>query len=180
MMTPPTAPAVGKPISASFFARLIAWVKSGQLIEGPNYRLRRTPNGTSLDFKTSSSSSSSRLPGLFEPVFFTREEGQDESSQTEKWVRFTYPYFMVGTRIYRCYDADMECRAAEGIYALHVVLSGASPVATIQVYSDFGDLQIAAAVPSVSIKPLFEFDENGSIKRDFRNMPTISSQEFQL
>lgn len=48
MLTPPTAPSPGKPVSAGFFARFIAWVKSGQLVEGPGYRLRRTPNGTSL------------------------------------------------------------------------------------------------------------------------------------
>lgn len=50
MITPPTAPATGKPVSASFFARLIRWVKSGQLIDGVGYRLRRTPNGTSIEF----------------------------------------------------------------------------------------------------------------------------------
>lgn len=49
MITPPTAPAPGKPISASFFSRLISWVKSGQLIDGAGYRTRRTPNGTALE-----------------------------------------------------------------------------------------------------------------------------------
>lgn len=44
-LTPPSA---GQPISASFFARLIAWVKSGMLVEGTGYRLRRGPNGTAL------------------------------------------------------------------------------------------------------------------------------------
>ena len=53
MITPPTAPSPGKPVSAGFFARLIAWVKSGQLIEGVGYRLHRTPNGTSIDFDKS-------------------------------------------------------------------------------------------------------------------------------
>lgn len=48
MITPPTAPSPGKPVSASFFSRLIAWVKSCMLIDGVGYRLRRTPYGTSL------------------------------------------------------------------------------------------------------------------------------------
>lgn len=49
MITPPTAPSPGKPVSAGFFARLIGWVKSIQLVEGSGYRLRRGPNGTSLE-----------------------------------------------------------------------------------------------------------------------------------
>ena len=64
MITPPTAPSPGKPVSAWFFSRLIAWVKSGQLIDGVGYKLHRTPNGTKLIIKAASSKSQGSTPWL--------------------------------------------------------------------------------------------------------------------
>lgn len=65
MITPPTAPSPGKPVSAGFFSSLIAWVKSGMLVEGPGYRLKRTQNGTALDICVRTGNKSSALPWSF-------------------------------------------------------------------------------------------------------------------
>ena len=173
MTTPPIPPTPGKPISASFFARLIAWVKSGMLVEGTGYRLRRGPNGTTLEIEGGKSSSSSRLPGLFEAKLETSDQGG-------KKVKFEYPYYMAGTRLYRCEDKDVVLQAGKGIYCLVVDLSATEPKGVIGIYEDFGHVQEAAASPTVSIKPLYEFGDQGTPIRDFRNMPTVSTQEFAV
>ena len=173
MTTPPIPPTPGKPISASFFARLIAWVKSGMLVEGTGYRLRRGPTGTTLEIEVGKSSSSSRLPGLFEAKLETSDQGG-------KKVKFEYPYYMAGTRLYRCEDKDVVLQAGKGIYCLVVDLSATEPKGVIGIYEDFGHVQEAAASPTVSIKPLYEFGDQGTPIRDFRNMPTVSTQEFAV
>ena len=173
MTTPPIPPTPGKPISASFFARLIGWVKSGLLVEGTGDRLRRGPDGTALGIEVGKSSSSSRLPGLFEAKLETSDQGG-------KKVKFEYPYYMVGTRLYRCEDKDVVLQAGKGIYCLVVDLSATEPKGVIGIYEDFGYVQEAAASPTVSIKPLYEFGDQGTPIRDFRNMPTVSTQEFAV
>ena len=80
MTTPPTPPTPGKPISASFFARLIAWAKSGMLIEGTGYRLRRGPNGTALEIDVAKSA---RLITVL-PWSFSCTETDDPEKPGEK------------------------------------------------------------------------------------------------
>lgn len=82
MITPPTAPSPGKPVSASFFSRLISWVKSGQLIEGVGYRLKITPNGTSLVFDVKKKQSSKDLL----PWIFSCKEDPDTGELTGGWT----------------------------------------------------------------------------------------------
>ena len=174
MTTPPTPPSPGKPISASFFARLIAWVKSGMLVEGNGYRLRRGPNGTALEIEVAKSvRPAANTPGLFEAKLETSDQGG-------KKVKFEYPYYMVGTRLYRCEDKDVVLQAGKGIYCLVVDLRATEPKGVIEIYEDFGGVQEAAASPTVSIKPLYEFGDQGTPIRDFRNMPTVSTQEFAV
>lgn len=85
MITPPTASSPGKPVSASFFARLIAWVKSGQLIEGVGYRLHRTPNGTSLEIDLQKSKSQSSLPWSFSCTEGEDPDNPGETKRTGGW-----------------------------------------------------------------------------------------------
>lgn len=111
----------------------------------------------------------SPLPGLFEPKFKTDDNG-------DRKVVFTYPYYMVGTRLYRCEDESVTMSPEEGIYCLVVNLQNAQ--AGVEKFDDFSAIQTRAANPDESIKPLFEFGEDGSPVRDFRNMPTVATQEF--
>ena len=91
-LTPPSA---GQPISASFFARLIAWVKSGQLIEGPGYRLRRSPNGTSLVLERSTKAKSPLTTGCF---------AIDEIDKEHKSVMLINCYYQIGGYTYNYYE----------------------------------------------------------------------------
>ena len=80
MITPPTPPSPGRPISASFFSRFIAWVKSCMLIDGVGYRIRRGPNGTSLVIdNVNQKSQEDRLW-----VFTYKETGSDEETDSDK------------------------------------------------------------------------------------------------
>lgn len=169
-LTPPSA---GQPISASFFAELLREIRANRPLQGQNTRVQRTPNGTHISAVASASSSSSRLPGLFEAKLETSDQGG-------KKVKFEYPYYMLGTRLYRCEDKDVVLQAGKGIYCLSVDLSATEPKGVIEIYEDFGHVQEAAASPTVSIKPLYEFGDQGTPIRDFRNMPTVSTQEFAV
>lgn len=113
-------------------------------------------------------------PGLFEPRIETDEE--DEETKT---VTFEYPYYMVGTRLYRCEDEDVTLTAEAGVYCLEINLSGSSPDGSVVRYDTFAQIQTRARQPGVSVKPLFEFGEGATVKRDFRNMPTFATQEFE-
>lgn len=167
-----TAPSAGQPVSASFFAELLREVRANRPLAGKNVRTTRTPNGTHISANSSPSSSSRRLPGLFEVKIET-----DGSGGTQ--TKFEYPYFMVGTRLYRCEDEDVTLgRVEESIACLVIDLSDDEPKGKVNAYDDFGKIQVAAADPDIAIKPLYEFGEGGTPVRDFRNMPTVSSQEF--
>lgn len=86
MTTPPTPPSTGKPISASFFARLISWVKSGMLVEGTGYRLRRGPNGTALEIDVAKSAKSAAvLPWSFSCTETDDPEKPGEKKRTGGW-----------------------------------------------------------------------------------------------
>lgn len=169
----PTAPAPGTPVCSSLIRELIAAIKARTILRGRGYRTRETPNGIMLEIEVGKSSSSSRLPGLFEAKLETSDQGG-------KKVKFEYPYYMVGTRLYRCEDKDVVLQAGKGIYCLVVDLSATEPKGVIEIYEDFGHVQEAAASPTVSIKPLYEFGDQGTPIRDFRNMPTVSTQEFAV
>lgn len=165
-LTPPSA---GQPISASFFAELLREIRANRPLRGQNTRVQRTPNGTHISAVASASSSSSRIPGLFEPKFTT-------DANDDRTVVFSYPYYMVGTRLYRCEDESVTLYPEEGIYCLVVNLQNAQ--AGVEKFANFAAIQARAANPDESIKPLFEFGEGGGPIRDFRNMPTIATQEF--
>ena len=77
MITPPTAPSPGKPVSAGFFSRLIAWVRSGQLIEGPNYRLHRTTNGTSIELGQAMKPGGTSKDHPWKVFAFAKDENRD-------------------------------------------------------------------------------------------------------
>lgn len=89
MITPPTAPSPGKPVSAGFFSRLISWVKSGQLIEGVGYRLHRTPNGTSLVLNPSKGvAAPAARPRQFDLRARIEARGGDDSKEYRLVVEF--------------------------------------------------------------------------------------------
>lgn len=171
MKSLPTAPAPGTPVSSSLIRELIDAIRARTLLRGPGYRTHETPNGLTLEIEKTAAPKSSRIPGLFEPTLETDDNG-------DKKVVFKYPYYMVGTRLYRCEDERVTVSPEEGVYCLVVNLQNAE--AGVEKFADFAAIQTRAANPNESLKLLFEFGEGGSQVRDFRNMPTIATQEFPV
>ena len=168
MITHPTAPSPGNPVSAGFFARLIAWVKSGQLVEGPGYRLRRSPNGTALDLQQSKQAKTTVVPRCFD---IRRASGDDTGG-------FDNPYFQVGCRLYRSTSAETCGFSFEYcIIALKINATFAAPDATVVIYESFADLQTAQDNSQFAIIPLYEVGEKGVVLVDFRDVPTFGTWE---
>ena len=179
MTTPPTPPSSGKPISASFFARLIAWAKSGMLVEGTGYRLRRGPNGTALviDVVAKSARPVAKTPGCFEirrPSPAATEGGEEDPGG------FDNPYYMVGANLYQYADAiDMGFDFKDCIIALCISTGSGSPDAWIQEFSDFTELQETTKDRAVAIHPLYLIGEGGIVLADLRNIPVFPQWEYK-
>ena len=172
MTTPPTPPSTGKPISASFFARLIAWAKSGMLVEGTGYRLRRGPNGTALEIDVAKSARPvAKAPGCFE---IRRPSGEEDPGG------FDNPYYMVGANLYQCAEAiDMGLDFDNCVVALRVSTTSESPKAYVESYEDFTALQEAAKSREVAIHPLYLIGEGGGVLADLRNIPVFPQWEHK-
>ena len=171
MTTPPIPPTPGKPISASFFSRLVAWVKSGMLVEGTGYRLRRGPNGTALEIEVAKSvRPAAAIPGCFE---IRRPSGEDVGG-------FDNPYFMVGANLYQCAEAiDMGFGYVDCIVALCVNTDSAAPEAHIESFADFTELQEYAKDRTVAVHPLYLLGEGGVVLADLRNIPVFPQWEHK-
>lgn len=174
MTTPPPHPSPGKPISASFFARLIAWVKSGMLVEGTGYRLRRGPNGTALEIDVAKSARPvAKTPGCFE---IRRPSSEDEHDPGG----FNNPYYMVGSNLYQCTDAiDMGFRFSDCVIALCISTGSDSPDAYVTSFSDFTSLQERAKSRQEAIHPLYIVGEDGETLADLRNIPVFPQWEYK-
>lgn len=172
MTTPPTPPSPGKPISASFFARLIGWVKSGMLVEGTGYRLRRGPNGTALEIEVAKSVRPvAKIPGCFE---IRRPSGEEDPGG------FDNPYYMVGSRIYQCAEAiDMGFVFRDCIIALGINTASDDPQASIWSLINFTDLQNASKDRLVAFYPLYLIGSRGEVLADLRNIPVFPQWEYK-
>ena len=178
MTTPPTPPSPGKPISASFFARLIGWVKSGMLVEGTGYRLRRGPNGTALEIEVAKSVRPvAKIPGCFEirrPSPAASEGGEADPGG------FDNPYYMVGSRIYQCAEAiDMGFVFRDCIIALGINTASDDPQASIWSLINFTDLQNASKDRLVAFYPLYLIGSRGEVLADLRNIPVFPQWEYK-
>ena len=174
MLTAPTPPSPFKPVSAGFFAKLIGWAKSGMLIEGRGYRLRRGPNGTVLDFEiTKGSKPAAKLTGCFE-IRRPKTDGEADPGG------FDNPYFIVGANLYQCADAiDMGFDFDDCIVALVVNTTSASPEAWVESFVDFTELQDYAKDRTVAVHPLYLLGEGGVVLADLRNVPVFPQWEYK-
>ena len=190
MTTPPTPPSPGKPISASFFARLIAWVKSGMLVEGSGYRLRRGPNGTALDIDVANLrvSSSKKIPGRFEILSITANEPQEndeEEDQERKYtVAFMNPYYDIGGKTYEMpasEETDPPAVILEEIKDGDIIVlkirageSRSEELVTVGRIQELQQLQEDSAFYSI---PLYRI-QGGAVVCDFRTGPISGMGEF--
>ena len=166
----PTAPAAGSPVSATLIRRILDTIRARTILRGPGYRVRETPNGVVLDIDRPKPPDKP-MPGLW-TIVYPSESGQDGG-------HFDYPYYMVGTRLYRASDDDIEFSfGQDGIACLVVRLDGAQPSATVEFFDTFEEVQERAKGADVSVRPLYEF-KGGYAVRDFRNMPVFGTWEFE-
>lgn len=173
-------------MSAWFFSRLIAWVKSGQLIEGVGYKLHRTPNGTSLILNPSKSVSSSatKIPGRFEISKIEKVEPESEGEKVKYNVYFENPYYDIGGKTYEL-PADesvdppavFETGVEDGnIIALRIA-AGEERSAELMRVTDMGSLaSLQDDVKHYTI-PLYKIS-GGAVVCDFRTGPISAMGEF--
>ena len=165
----PTAPAPGTPVSSSLIRELIDAIRARTLLRGPGYRTRETPNGTFLEIDQAKQAKAKHLPGCFEYGGTVSEDGNKFYGR---------PYFMIGSRLYRAQDEDVECGSTKGIDFLSVTLDKGQIKAEVGHAEDYAELQEQADDKDHAIIPLYEIGEGGSPVADLRTMPLISSWEF--
>lgn len=169
MKSLPTAPAPGTPVSSSLIRELIDAIRARTLLRGPGYRTRETPNGTFLEIDQAKPAKAKHLPGCFEWAGTVDEDGNKYYGR---------PYYMIGSRLYRAQDEDVECGSTKGIDFLTVTLDKGQIKAEVGHAEDYAELQEQADDKDHAIIPLYELGENGSPVADLRTMPLISSWEF--
>lgn len=186
MTTPPTPPTPGKPISASFFARLIAWAKSGMLVEGTGYRLRRGPNGTALEIDVKSVAKPSKSPDL--SCFCIKPSPKQEDAGALAFCNCFVSDGMVFKQViedgsYRVDQFVLQGELEEG----REYTDDDRPYVYVQFYG--GDHNINAQktledVREIAKDPtqgtvllLYKLKHDGSVAIDFRNMPIFQHVE---
>lgn len=178
MITPPTAPAPGKPVSASFFGSLIRWVKSRLLIAGVGYRLRTTPNGTvlELDLPNVGGASAARLPGCFE----IRRPAEGEDGEGGDSGGFDNPYMLIGGRpFYMAGAISGGFSYLNCIVAVCLDVTSATPQPYIDTFPDFAAVvEAVKSDPSLAVHPLYQLGEGGAVICDMRTIPTITNWEY--
>lgn len=197
MITPPTTPSPGKPVSAGFFARLIRWIKSGQLVEGPGYRLKRGPNGTVIEILGKAITRKTDVSGRFAIVSISPAEEPGNDGENLYAVTLKNPYYDVGGRTYEMQrqsageaggDESQEEGQEEGhIVSVGMVRDGSiivlkvsakeertESLTTVGSLSELQELQGDVAYYTF---PLYKL-QGGSVVCDFRTGPTTSMGEF--
>lgn len=109
------------------------------------------------------------LPGCFEWAGTVDEDGNKFYGR---------PYYMIGSRLYRAQDEDVECGSTKGIDFLSVTLDKGQIKAEVGHAEDYAELQEQTDDKDHAIIPLYEIGEGGSPVADLRTMPLISSWEF--
>lgn len=186
MTTPPIPPTPGKPISASFFARLIGWVKSGMLVEGNGYCLRRGPNGTALEIDVKSVAKPSTSPDL--SCFCIKPSPKQEDNGALAFCNCFVSDGMVFKQViedgsYRVDQFVLQGELQEG----REYTDDDRPYVYVQFYG--GDHNINAQktledVREIAKDPtqgtvllLYKLKHDGSVAIDFRNMPIFQHVE---
>lgn len=177
MNTLPPEPSAKDPISATFIKALMRYIRANTLLNGPGYKTKRGPNGTSLVIPVAKPSASSpKFPGCFEirrPSGEEGEEGYDNGG-------FDNPYYTVSGKTFYCADAeDIGFYYVDCIIALSMSTMSSTPAAEIVEYESMSELQQAQRDMSKYVVPLYKIGEKGDVECDFRTIPSAAMWEFQ-
>lgn len=193
MITPPTPPSPGRPISASFFSRFIAWVKSCMLIDGVGYRIRRGPNGTSLviDNKQTISAAPNNNP-IFairewkgEKTEEEKEEEEEEEEEGKPGKAIVNCFYQLGNIMYHAQDFKWEDDFDDGVLLFKRDSRGACSIVCIPFTIkedgeyDLEDLLKEQQNQDYIMRPLYIMT-GGSVTLDLRCMPLLQAIEMDL
>ena len=89
---------------------------------------------------------------------------------------FINTYYRVGDRLFIA-SASGNVEAYKGKCVALVVTLGSTPAAHLAGYASPAAMIAASADPDYAVLPLYQFDGDGSILCDFRNMPTSQAIE---
>lgn len=189
MKTCPTPPAAGTPVSASFFARLVGWVRSCTLVDGPGYRVRRGPNGTSLELAPAKvrSASGACPPGRFTITLTEEQPGENAQSDEKKYTaKFTNLYYDIGGKTY---EMPRDNGGTDEKPSVHIGGVKDGDIIVLKVgatdnheeelvtVESIGELQDLQEDDGFYCLPLYSID-GGTVACDFRCGPSMTMGEF--
>lgn len=120
MNTLPPEPSAKDPVSATFIRALIRYIRENTILNGPGYKTKRGPNGTSLVIQKPKSNGQSKAEdnGCFKIA---------EISSEDKTVKLGNCYFNVGGKTYIGEDTvSPQCEIEDEIAFLCMVISAVS------------------------------------------------------
>ena len=171
MTTTLTAPAPGTPVRADLLQRIIAAIRENTILNGVGYRTRRTPNGLMLEIDAV------RRPSAYTPLPTCFEYGTGNPGEGNR-KRYGRPYFMIGSRLYRAADADVNCSESAGIDYLEISVDNSVVRGVVKHCADFSALQALADNLDKSVFPLYEIGESGSPVADLRTIVQFNEWEY--
>lgn len=182
-MTIPTPPSPGQPVSATFFSRLVGFIRSCMLVDGPGYRVRRNPNGTALEIDLPAAARPAAAADLGCFAIGMEVDPSDPDPESKPVPAFIRRYYQVGGRTYEAPFAsasDPYYLFDESFAALLVEArpgSGGNPVASVVWYNEFAELAAAQQNLECVVVPLWKFSKGVPVC-DLRTIPNVQAWEF--
>lgn len=184
MNTLPPEPSAHDRISASFMKALMRYIRANTLLNGPGYKTKRGPNGTTLEIEPGKRDRrvSSKVPGRFDyEVFFGSEEGDDVGSRK---IKFKNCYFDLAGRTLQAggFANDFNLPDGEVLFVLKVDATGRQGSSKLIAYtgdSPLSQMQSEQEDVEYYITPLYLFT-NGALTCDFRTGPYVAMGEAAL
>lgn len=187
MNTLPPEPSAKDQISATFIKALMRYIRANTLLNGPGYKTKRGPNGTTLELKPSkgvSSSPAAKIPGRFEITLTPDEipEGSEPEEQTYT-ATFRNPYYDIGGKTYEMTaEGESDAVTLEGIkdgsiIFIKISAKGSETEAELGTFTSLVELKSEQEnkVDYYTI-PLYKV-QGGSIACDFRTGPISAMWE---
>lgn len=183
----PPEPQVGDRITAELVRELIRCIRERQLLKGPNYSLKETPNGTFIKItlpKAGANAGADR--GCWNIVTGERdgesvrhfgnqfyEDGEhhlNELELTDAVEDFVCQGELEEGEEYTANDRPFVCLKIPA-----TTTSDEDPM--LIGYADLAELQTAQSNVAYIVKPLYKFTHNGTVKVDLRNCPFLQVSE---
>jgi hypothetical protein len=183
----PPEPNVGDRVTAELIRELMRCIRERQILKGPNYALKETPNGTYIKIDVPKASSAAAADhGCWNIIigerdgetvhFFGNQFYEDGELMLHELQLEDAVEDFVGQG--EPEEGEEYSSADLPFVALKTPTSVNSIVPTELVgFASLAELQAAQVDFSMSIRPLYKFRHDGSVAVDFRNCPNIQVAE---